>query len=49
MHFDHAEIEDGPMGYMVEDRFLRRALITAMEGEPKITLINQRTVRLACP
>ena len=44
MHFDHAEIEDGPMGYMVEDRFLRRALITAMEGEPKITLINQRTV-----
>lgn len=44
MHFDHAEIEDGPMGYMVEDRFLRRALITAMEAEPKITLINQRRV-----
>jgi len=44
MHFDHAEIEDGPMGYMVEDRFLRRALITAMEAEPRITLINQRRV-----
>ena len=44
MHFDHAEIEDGPMGYMVEDRFLRRAFITAMEDEPRITLINQRRV-----
>ncbi len=44
MHFDHAEIEDGPMGYMVEDRYLRRALIAAMEAEPKITLINQRRV-----
>jgi len=44
MHFDHAEIEDGPMGYMVEDRFLRRALIAAMEAEPKITLLNQRRV-----
>ncbi len=24
MHFDHAEIEEGPMGFMVEDRHLRR-------------------------
>ncbi|TLP65841.1 2-octaprenyl-6-methoxyphenyl hydroxylase [Parasedimentitalea maritima] len=44
MHFDHAEIEEGPMGYMVEDRYLRRALITALENEPNITMINQRTV-----
>jgi len=27
--FDHAEIEEGPMGYMVEDRKLRPALLTA--------------------
>lgn len=29
--FDHAEIEEGPMGYMIEDRFLRRALMSAMD------------------
>lgn len=37
MHFDHREIEEGPMGYMVEDRFLRRALLEAMDDEPLIT------------
>ncbi|WP_417603960.1 UbiH/UbiF/VisC/COQ6 family ubiquinone biosynthesis hydroxylase [Primorskyibacter flagellatus] len=30
LHFDHSEIEEGPMGYMVEDRYLRRALMQAM-------------------
>lgn len=30
LHFDHAEIEEGPMGYMVEDRFLRPALLDAI-------------------
>ena len=30
MHFDHAEIEEGPMGHMVEDRFLRPLLQRAM-------------------
>jgi 2-octaprenyl-6-methoxyphenol hydroxylase len=28
--FDHAEIEEGPMGYMVEDRKLRPALLSAV-------------------
>ncbi|MGP9803479.1 UbiH/UbiF/VisC/COQ6 family ubiquinone biosynthesis hydroxylase [Paracoccus sp. NSM] len=32
LHFDSAEIEDGPVGHMLEDRFLYRALIAAMEG-----------------
>ncbi|WP_435310376.1 UbiH/UbiF/VisC/COQ6 family ubiquinone biosynthesis hydroxylase [Primorskyibacter sedentarius] len=31
LHFDHAEIEEGPMGYMVEDRYLRRALWQAVD------------------
>jgi 2-octaprenyl-6-methoxyphenol hydroxylase len=35
--FDHAEIEEGPMGFMVEDRHLRPALIAAVEDEPSIT------------
>jgi 2-octaprenyl-6-methoxyphenol hydroxylase len=34
--FDHAEIEEGPMGFMVEDRHLRPALLAAVEGEAGI-------------
>ncbi len=37
LHFDHAEIEEGPMGYMLEDRFLRHALLARMGTEPLIT------------
>ena len=44
MHFDHAEIEEGPMGYMIEDRYLRRALRDAMEAEPAITLVDEQAV-----
>lgn len=32
LDFDHAEIEEGPMGHMVEDRVLRPALLEAMGG-----------------
>ena len=44
MHFDHTEIEEGPMGYMMEDRFLRRAFLDAMAEEPKITHLSGQTV-----
>ena len=44
MHFDHAEIEEGPMGFMVEDRHLRRAFLTAMDGFDNITQIAGDTV-----
>lgn len=44
LHFDSAEIEDGPMGYMVEDRYLRRALLAAMETSDKITHLPGETV-----
>lgn len=44
LHFDHAEIEEGPMGHMCEDRFLRQALLAAMDGSDKITQINEETV-----
>ncbi len=36
LHFDSAEIEEGPMGYMVEDRYLRRALLAALAGSELI-------------
>lgn len=44
MHFDHAEIEEGPMGYMVEDRHLRRAFLSAMANDPLITHLSGETV-----
>ena len=44
MHFDHAEIEEGPMGHMVEDRHLRRALTDASQTTENITLLNGETV-----
>lgn len=33
LHFDSAEIEEGPLGHMLEDRFLYRALLAAMAGK----------------
>jgi 2-octaprenyl-6-methoxyphenol hydroxylase len=44
MHFDHAEIEDGPMGYMVQDRYLRRTLLDAIMSNPNITHLSDQTV-----
>ncbi|MEO9865226.1 MAG: UbiH/UbiF/VisC/COQ6 family ubiquinone biosynthesis hydroxylase [Yoonia sp.] len=44
MHFDHAEIEEGPMGYLVEDRHLRRAFLDAMAAQPLITQVSGETV-----
>ncbi|MEP5731602.1 MAG: FAD-dependent monooxygenase [Sulfitobacter sp.] len=44
MHFDHAEIEEGPMGYMVEDRHLRRALQERAEKTKGVTHRMNETV-----
>ncbi len=44
LHFDHAEIEEGPMGYMVEDRHLRRAFLDAIAKEDRITHLSGETV-----
>ncbi|MCT4682928.1 MAG: FAD-dependent monooxygenase [Roseicyclus sp.] len=49
LHFDSAELEEGPMGHMLEDRYLRRALLAAMEAEtlilhrPSTTVVAQST------
>ena len=42
--FDHAEIEEGPMGYMLEDRHLYAAFLAAMEAEPRINLLSGESV-----
>ncbi|MDG1376398.1 MAG: UbiH/UbiF/VisC/COQ6 family ubiquinone biosynthesis hydroxylase [Yoonia sp.] len=44
MHFDHAEIEEGPMGFMLEDRHLRLAFLDAMDAQDGITQIDGETV-----
>lgn len=36
--FDHREFDIGPIGYFVEDRVLRRALVQQAEANPLITL-----------
>lgn len=41
LHFDHAEIEEGPMGFMLEDRFLYRAFLDAVSEEERITKISE--------
>jgi len=41
--FDHAEIEEGPMGHMLEDRYLRPALLAAMDAAG-ITQLSGETV-----
>lgn len=44
LDFDHAEIEEGPMGQMVEDRHLYAAFLSALRSTPAITLIAGETV-----
>ncbi len=42
--FDAAEIEEGPMGFLLEDRYLYAAFLAAMADEPNITLLSGETV-----
>ena len=42
--FDHAEIEEGPMGFMLEDRHLYAAFLAAMRAESRITLVSGESV-----
>ncbi len=44
LNFDSAEIEEGPMGFMVEDRHLYAAFLAAMADQPLITLMSGQTV-----
>ncbi len=49
LEFDHAEIEEGPMGFMVEDRHLRPALLAAVAAEDRITSITGTSVKGQTP
>jgi 2-octaprenyl-6-methoxyphenol hydroxylase len=42
--FDSAELEEGPMGFMLEDRFLYAAFLAAMARTPGLTLLSGERV-----
>ncbi|SMX46322.1 FAD-dependent monooxygenase [Actibacterium lipolyticum] len=44
LEFDHAEIEEGPMGFMIEDRYLRRAFLDAVMAEDRVAHLSGETV-----
>ena len=44
MHFDHRDLGPDPMGHMIEDRHIRRALLDAMEAEARVTHLSGQTV-----
>ncbi|MEM9852214.1 MAG: FAD-dependent monooxygenase [Pseudomonadota bacterium] len=44
LEFDHAELEEGPMGHMVEDRHLRPTLLSAVEVQAGITRLDKLAV-----
>ena len=44
LHFERDELEEGPMGYMLEDRFLRQALLARMESDPNVTHLPRAKV-----
>ncbi|MDE3029829.1 MAG: FAD-dependent monooxygenase, partial [Paracoccaceae bacterium] len=49
LQFDDGEIEEGPMGFMLEDRHLRRAFFEAMAAESNITQVSGETVIAQMP
>ncbi|MFN3991306.1 MAG: FAD-dependent monooxygenase [Tabrizicola flagellatus] len=44
LQFDAAEIEEGPMGHMLEDRHLYAAFLAAMQTAPGVTLLSGESV-----
>ena len=47
--FDHAEIEEGPMGHMLEDRHLYAAFLSAMLDRPGLRLVSATSVTAQSP
>ncbi|MEO0914430.1 MAG: FAD-dependent monooxygenase, partial [Pseudomonadota bacterium] len=44
LHFDHHEIDEGPMGHFLEDRFLRNALLETVAAHPLVELLPETAV-----
>ncbi len=46
--FDSADLEEGPMGFMLEDRFLYAALAARMRAHPRVRVITGQSVVAQC-
>ncbi len=44
LDFLGGEIDEGPMGHMIEDRYLRRALFEALDAAPGVTMLERARV-----
>lgn len=49
LDFDGGEIDEGPMGHMIEDRHLRRALLAELDAAPGVTLRERARVVAQAP
>ena len=45
LHYDHRDVGDAPLGYIVENRHIREALFAAAEGHGRLRLIAPGRVR----
>jgi len=45
LHYDHAEVGDGPLGYILENRHIRRALFEHLDEAAGVTLFAPAEVR----
>lgn len=44
LHYDHKDVGDHPLGYILENRYIRRALDAAVAAEPGITVLAPASV-----
>ncbi len=49
LHYDHAEVADHPLGYIVENRHTRRALQAAIARRPLLDLVAPMAVTAIAP
>ncbi|GHA47245.1 2-octaprenyl-6-methoxyphenyl hydroxylase [Amylibacter ulvae] len=44
LHFDHRELDEGPMGHLLEDRYLRNVLMDQISAHKNITYLPETKV-----
>lgn len=49
LHYDHADVGDAPLGYIVENRVTRAALLEATAAAPNLVHLAPRTVATIAP
>jgi 2-octaprenyl-6-methoxyphenol hydroxylase len=49
LHYDHRDVGDAPLGYIVENRHLRRALACALGAAPRVALLAPCEITTLAP